>query len=189
MGRNCEVCKEVQFKYKCPACLTPYCSVACFKKHKENLCQKVQPPIEEATATNESTQPTQPLENESFKSSENLCQKLQPPVEKATATNESTQPTQPLENESFKSNVEVKIHSGKTIEVEEENSIVSKERLYSLVECKEIRDALKSNELQNLILRIDSSEEPEQELDKAMGSQYFHEFTEKILDVISKRDG
>ncbi|XP_078180381.1 HIT-type Zinc finger family protein isoform X8 [Carex rostrata] len=154
MGRNCEVCKEVQFKYKCPACLTPYCSVACFKKHKENLCQKVQPPIEEATATNE-----------------------------------STQPTQPLENESFKSNVEVKIHSGKTIEVEEENSIVSKERLYSLVECKEIRDALKSNELQNLILRIDSSEEPEQELDKAMGSQYFHEFTEKILDVISKRDG
>ncbi|XP_078180345.1 HIT-type Zinc finger family protein isoform X3 [Carex rostrata] len=188
MGRNCEVCKEVQFKYKCPACLTPYCSVACFKKHKENLCQKVQPPIEEAT-TNESTQPTQPLENESFKSSENLCQKLQPPVEKATATNESTQPTQPLENESFKSNVEVKIHSGKTIEVEEENSIVSKERLYSLVECKEIRDALKSNELQNLILRIDSSEEPEQELDKAMGSQYFHEFTEKILDVISKRDG
>ncbi|XP_078180368.1 HIT-type Zinc finger family protein isoform X6 [Carex rostrata] len=168
MGRNCEVCKEVQFKYKCPACLTPYCSVACFKKHKENLCQKVQPPIEEATATNESTQPTQPLENESFKSSENLCQKLQPPVEKA---------------------IEVKIHSGKTIEVEEENSIVSKERLYSLVECKEIRDALKSNELQNLILRIDSSEEPEQELDKAMGSQYFHEFTEKILDVISKRDG
>ncbi|XP_078180375.1 HIT-type Zinc finger family protein isoform X7 [Carex rostrata] len=167
MGRNCEVCKEVQFKYKCPACLTPYCSVACFKKHKENLCQKVQPPIEEAT-TNESTQPTQPLENESFKSSENLCQKLQPPVEKA---------------------IEVKIHSGKTIEVEEENSIVSKERLYSLVECKEIRDALKSNELQNLILRIDSSEEPEQELDKAMGSQYFHEFTEKILDVISKRDG
>ncbi|KAJ3703225.1 hypothetical protein LUZ61_006930 [Rhynchospora tenuis] len=109
MGRNCEVCKEAQFKYKCPACLAPYCSVPCFKKHKENLCQKSETPVEQAT--------------------------------KHTA------------------------------------------------ECKEIRDALKSKELQKLILRIDSSEEPEQELDNAMGGQSFHEFTEKILDIVNQKDG
>ncbi|XP_019051817.1 PREDICTED: zinc finger HIT domain-containing protein 3 isoform X2 [Nelumbo nucifera] len=38
--RQCEVCKEAQSKYKCPSCLTPYCSLACFKKHKEIPCSK-----------------------------------------------------------------------------------------------------------------------------------------------------
>ncbi|KAE7997937.1 hypothetical protein FH972_002523 [Carpinus fangiana] len=38
--RLCEVCKEAQSKYKCPSCLTPYCSLVCFKKHKEIPCVK-----------------------------------------------------------------------------------------------------------------------------------------------------
>ncbi|XP_059433649.1 uncharacterized protein LOC132166780 isoform X2 [Corylus avellana] len=38
--RLCEVCKEAQSKYKCPSCLTPYCSLVCFKKHKEIPCAK-----------------------------------------------------------------------------------------------------------------------------------------------------
>ncbi|KAJ3703221.1 hypothetical protein LUZ61_006926 [Rhynchospora tenuis] len=155
MGRNCEVCKEVQFKYKCPACLAPYCSVACFKKHKENLCLKSEIPAKQATAANEVT----------------------------------LLPNNLLEKESFKSNVEVKLHSRKAIEVEEESWVVSKERLSSLVECKEIRDALKSEELKKLILRIDSSDEPEQEMDRAMGDQFFHEFSEKILDIVNQKDG
>ncbi|KAH7672606.1 putative MYND Zn-finger protein/hormone receptor interactor protein [Dioscorea alata] len=44
--RQCEVCKEAQSKYKCPSCLAPYCSVACFRKHKENPCQKSSPILE-----------------------------------------------------------------------------------------------------------------------------------------------
>ncbi|XP_066312825.1 uncharacterized protein [Miscanthus floridulus] len=42
-GRSCCVCKEAPFKYKCPSCRTPYCSVTCFKKHKEESCQKTLP--------------------------------------------------------------------------------------------------------------------------------------------------
>ncbi|KAG2716846.1 hypothetical protein I3760_03G147000 [Carya illinoinensis] len=38
--RQCRVCKEAQSKYKCPSCLAPYCSVVCFKKHKEIPCAK-----------------------------------------------------------------------------------------------------------------------------------------------------
>ncbi|XP_058105426.1 uncharacterized protein LOC131248919 isoform X3 [Magnolia sinica] len=38
--RQCEVCKEAQSKYKCPSCLIPYCSLPCFKKHKEIPCAK-----------------------------------------------------------------------------------------------------------------------------------------------------
>ncbi|CAL5427271.1 unnamed protein product [Camellia sinensis] len=38
--RKCQVCEEAQSKYKCPTCLIPYCSVVCFKKHKEVPCVK-----------------------------------------------------------------------------------------------------------------------------------------------------
>ncbi|XP_043706191.1 zinc finger HIT domain-containing protein 3 isoform X1 [Telopea speciosissima] len=38
--RQCEVCKDAQSKYKCPSCLVPYCSLVCFKKHKEIPCGK-----------------------------------------------------------------------------------------------------------------------------------------------------
>ncbi|XAR61007.1 hypothetical protein NMG60_11034578 [Bertholletia excelsa] len=38
--RKCRVCDEAQSKYKCPTCLVPYCSLVCFKKHKEIPCVK-----------------------------------------------------------------------------------------------------------------------------------------------------
>ncbi|XP_073140073.1 uncharacterized protein [Henckelia pumila] len=44
--RKCEVCAESQSKYKCPICLIPYCSLICFKKHKEILCRKLESPVE-----------------------------------------------------------------------------------------------------------------------------------------------
>ncbi|CAL9093130.1 unnamed protein product [Musa textilis] len=47
--RKCEVCREAQSKYKCPNCLVPYCSLACFKKHKENPCKKPLPSVEETS--------------------------------------------------------------------------------------------------------------------------------------------
>mmetsp|Transcript_41750 Transcript_41750/g.61532 ORF Transcript_41750/g.61532 Transcript_41750/m.61532 type:complete len:230 (+) Transcript_41750:73-762(+) len=31
----CEVCQKEPSKYKCPKCMTPYCSLPCFKKHKD----------------------------------------------------------------------------------------------------------------------------------------------------------
>ncbi|KAG0565293.1 hypothetical protein KC19_8G179800 [Ceratodon purpureus] len=40
MGKQCEVCKAAESKYKCPSCLTPYCSLGCYKKHKEVPCAK-----------------------------------------------------------------------------------------------------------------------------------------------------
>ncbi|XP_064619734.1 zinc finger HIT domain-containing protein 3-like [Lineus longissimus] len=32
---KCEVCLETLHKYKCPVCLLKYCSVGCYKEHKE----------------------------------------------------------------------------------------------------------------------------------------------------------
>ncbi|KAK8479697.1 hypothetical protein V6N13_131788 [Hibiscus sabdariffa] len=39
-SRQCQVCNQAQSKYKCPSCLVPYCSLACFKTHKETPCVK-----------------------------------------------------------------------------------------------------------------------------------------------------
>ncbi|KAK4418469.1 Zinc finger HIT domain-containing protein 3 [Sesamum alatum] len=53
--RKCEVCEEAQSKYKCPSCLIPYCSLACFKKHKEIPCAKPEPLKEEKVYTSAAT--------------------------------------------------------------------------------------------------------------------------------------
>ncbi|XP_057455425.1 uncharacterized protein LOC130746727 [Lotus japonicus] len=47
--QQCQVCNQVQSKYKCPSCYLPYCSLVCFKKHKEFPC--VKPPSSEAKTT------------------------------------------------------------------------------------------------------------------------------------------
>mmetsp|Transcript_43124 Transcript_43124/g.82246 ORF Transcript_43124/g.82246 Transcript_43124/m.82246 type:complete len:145 (-) Transcript_43124:243-677(-) len=36
----CGVCAGPPSKYKCPICRLPYCSVPCFKNHKETPCSK-----------------------------------------------------------------------------------------------------------------------------------------------------
>ncbi|KNZ76676.1 hypothetical protein J132_09209 [Termitomyces sp. J132] len=35
---KCEVCSENQSKYTCSACFALYCSVPCFKRHKDKRC-------------------------------------------------------------------------------------------------------------------------------------------------------
>ncbi|XP_031552890.1 zinc finger HIT domain-containing protein 3-like isoform X2 [Actinia tenebrosa] len=37
--RLCQICKESPFKYRCPSCYFLYCSLPCFKSHKENICE------------------------------------------------------------------------------------------------------------------------------------------------------
>ncbi|XP_059626133.1 uncharacterized protein LOC132269109 [Cornus florida] len=44
--KKCQVCDEATSKYKCPTCLIHYCSVVCFKKHKEIPCVKPISPSE-----------------------------------------------------------------------------------------------------------------------------------------------
>ncbi|TPX45359.1 hypothetical protein SeMB42_g01174 [Synchytrium endobioticum] len=39
---HCEVCKEGSPKYKCPICRLPYCTLTCYKKHKETECRPVE---------------------------------------------------------------------------------------------------------------------------------------------------
>lgn len=35
---QCSVCQEAEPKYKCPKCRVTYCSISCYRKHKEENC-------------------------------------------------------------------------------------------------------------------------------------------------------
>ncbi|CAA6662565.1 unnamed protein product [Spirodela intermedia] len=132
-SRQCEVCKETASKYKCPSCLLPYCSLVCFKKHKETPCKVAPPP------------------------SENIG----------------------------------KFHTAlpkRSYQVGEESWVLKKQQLRSLVDCQEIHDSLKNEEIRNLIQAIDSSEFPEDDLTKAMKGELFLDFTNKILSIISPEE-
>ncbi|XP_063709656.1 zinc finger HIT domain-containing protein 3 [Culicoides brevitarsis] len=37
MTRKCEICDKSDSKYKCPKCEIPYCSLECFKQHKDSI--------------------------------------------------------------------------------------------------------------------------------------------------------
>ncbi|XP_045172787.2 zinc finger HIT domain-containing protein 3-like [Mercenaria mercenaria] len=52
----CEICKEVEHKYRCPQCRIVYCSLACYKTHKED-CSKKEEPLEENKVTDITDKP------------------------------------------------------------------------------------------------------------------------------------
>ncbi|RRT73337.1 hypothetical protein B296_00006506 [Ensete ventricosum] len=126
--RKCEVCREAQSKYKCPNCLVPYCSLACFKKHKENPCEKPLASVEE-------------------------------PCKISVTSEEFTY--DPL-------------HAISQL----------------AANSSEIREALQNGDLRRIIQKIDGSDDPADvnQLTKAMEEQIFHDFTEKILSIVSPQE-
>ncbi|KAK3193289.1 hypothetical protein Dsin_024599 [Dipteronia sinensis] len=127
-ARQCQVCNEAQSKYKCPSCLSPYCSLLCFKKHKETPCAK-------------------PESNQE----KSIVPEL--PVEKPLAAVEPSEVLQIVQ-------------------------------LECIASSREIRDALKDESLQKLILEIDGSPDAENALDEAMELEVFRIFTDKILSAL-----
>ncbi|KAG2228859.1 hypothetical protein BDF21DRAFT_400600 [Thamnidium elegans] len=45
----CKICEKEESKYKCPKCRAPYCSLVCFKQHKEIPCEVSEPTNEVPT--------------------------------------------------------------------------------------------------------------------------------------------
>lgn len=54
MVNLCSVCCESAFKYKCPTCRTPYCSVACYKSHRDH-CIPQDKPVQTPSSTVDTT--------------------------------------------------------------------------------------------------------------------------------------
>ncbi|KFK29428.1 hypothetical protein AALP_AA7G133200 [Arabis alpina] len=163
VAQTCEICDKVVSKYKCPSCLIPYCSLACFKIHKETPCAKPSSTEEKPAAS-----PTKEV-----------------PVERSVLVeeaNDGVEKTQLKANASSANEVQV----ARPINIEEEKYVVEKTQLEAIASYSEIREALKDEALKKLICSIDSSSNPIQELDEAMGGEAFRVFTDKILSNICK---
>ncbi|KAF9036657.1 hypothetical protein BJ165DRAFT_590899 [Panaeolus papilionaceus] len=68
VANNCQICQEQPSKYKCSQCLVPYCSLGCYKKHKEIPCTK--------DASNEIAMPA--LQADTYSTSEKAPDSNQP---------------------------------------------------------------------------------------------------------------
>ncbi|XXG68231.1 hypothetical protein AAC387_Pa06g1367 [Persea americana] len=163
--KQCEVCKDAQSKYKCPSCLIPYCSLACFKKHKEIPCTK-----------------SLPSNGESLKSSA-----TPPPVVLSESSFQVDEQNQVLQKVQLQSIAPVVLPE-RSFQVDERRQVLQKVQLESIANSNEIQDALKNEELQKLIYKIDSSPDAKTELDKVMQQQIFHAFADKILSVINQEE-
>ncbi|CAH1800797.1 unnamed protein product [Owenia fusiformis] len=66
---------------------------------------------------------------------------------------------------------------------------VSKECLERLVGSKEIKDLLKNPHLQDMLVYLDSSENPTKDLENAMQEPIFTEFANTCLNIVEPPDG
>ncbi|XP_038684660.1 zinc finger HIT domain-containing protein 3 isoform X4 [Tripterygium wilfordii] len=160
--RQCLVCNEAQSRYKCPSCLVPYCSLVCFKKHKETPCSKPKSAEEQPTS----------IEEKSTGASELL-------VERPVSVDEPGEVLQKSQLESIEFLVE------RPVRVDEPGEVLQKFQLESMASSSEICNILKDKSLQKLICDINSSPNSEDELDKAMNVEAFRIFSEKILANIA----
>ncbi|WRX09190.1 zinc finger protein [Theobroma cacao] len=178
-SRQCQVCNQAQSKYKCPSCLVPYCSLACFKRHKETPCTKPK--------STEEKSGTPCVKSESANDAETTSVKLDSSNDAGTP---SLKPESTKERSS--ENSVPQLHAFMT------GQLYPKFLSYQLTDSQnlslgprlsasssEVREALKDEHLQKLISDIDSSPDAMNELDKAMGVDVFRIFSDKILSAIN----
>ncbi|KAL0659953.1 hypothetical protein Bca4012_080538 [Brassica carinata] len=192
-AQTCGICEIVVSKYKCPCCLVPYCSVGCFKKHKEIPCVKSSSTDEKpatSPAKEVSVDVVEKTEGKASGSSAACATKeaqvaVARPinVEEAKHAVEKTQ----LEATGASATKEVPVARPITITAEEAKYVVDKTQLEAIASSSEIREALEDEALQKLIANIDSSSNPLKELDEAMGEEAFRMLKEKILSNLSKK--
>lgn len=136
----CRVCNNSASKYKCPSCLIPYCSLGCFRKHKENTCEKKPRLLDGDT----------------------LLPAAKKPAPIATGASGSDE-------------------DGRAVFIDRSTEVLGQEKFESIASSAEIREALKSEDIRKLICTVDSSPNPEKELDKVMELDMFRVFADKVL--------
>ncbi|KAL2933058.1 Zinc finger HIT domain-containing protein 3 [Bienertia sinuspersici] len=156
--QQCKVCNEAKSKYKCPACLLPYCSLACFKKHKETPC-----------ATAKSVLPDQEPKTPCATDKSVMSDK-EPSTSSVIPVSHGKQSA-------------LQTLADRPLYIEEPCEVLEKATLESIAASSEIRDALKSEDLQKLICRVDDSPNALEEIEKAMGVDVFRIFSDKVLSA------
>ncbi|KAI8122562.1 Zinc finger HIT domain-containing protein 3 [Lucilia cuprina] len=73
---ECIVCQQITNKYKCPKCYEPYCSLVCYKQHKESpqCLDKLNEKINDAEVKEYSNEINEPTVYEPFKTEDTVPQ-------------------------------------------------------------------------------------------------------------------
>ncbi|CAN0920342.1 hypothetical protein LINGRAHAP2_LOCUS31993, partial [Linum grandiflorum] len=79
---------------------------------------------------------------------------------------------------------DLEYRTDRPLTVDDPSVVLEKSQLESLVSCSEICDALKDENLRKLILDINSSPDPENELAKAMGTGAFRILADKVFSNV-----
>ncbi|XWS36534.1 hypothetical protein CRYUN_Cryun20dG0093000 [Craigia yunnanensis] len=169
-SRQCQVCNQAQSKYKCPSCLVPYCSLACFKRHKETPCMKP-----------ESTE--EKLGTACVKSG-SINNAVTTSVKTGSSNGAETPGVKPESTEK-RSTASPGFQVERKLEVDDPSEVLQILQMQDIASSSEVREALKDEHLQKLISDIDSSPDAMNELDKAMGMDVFRIFSDKILSAIN----
>ncbi|KAH9623215.1 hypothetical protein KSS87_006217 [Heliosperma pusillum] len=157
----CLVCSEAKSKYKCPTCVIPYCSLACFKKHKETPCINPKSVL--------------PDEEPKDMSAKLVSRDEEPGIScgaSVSCDDKLSCDDKPILPEPLAKG---------PIYVDEDCDVLERSQLESIASSSEIKDALKDEYLRNLVRNIDSAQNPKEELEKAMGLDVFRKFSDKVL--------
>merc|ERR1712029_1061592 len=74
---TCVVCSTKTEKYRCPNCKERYCSLDCWKKHKESGCKRVASPEKELQPLPKKPKKKEEEEQENFKLTEEHFQTIE----------------------------------------------------------------------------------------------------------------
>nr|XP_020847466.1 zinc finger HIT domain-containing protein 3 isoform X1 [Phascolarctos cinereus] len=163
----CSECEEVP-KYRCPACRVPYCSVPCYKKHKEQC------------------KPSHVVKNGDSdthfvktKISEDKGRTFQ------AVHRDWTRSIQCEEGDQYLGLREGSDWSvADILDSDDEKDRVSVGKLKDLGDCKELRNLLTNPHLRQLLVSIDQAEDKETLMKSHMQEPLFVEFADCCLRIV-----
>lgn len=187
-AQACSVCVEAPSKYKCPNCRTPYCSVNCYRQHKE-ICKPastVPPPP--ATASSPNNAPLQPPPS-SLSAPPITCLPSSSAVQQPELQQSIYDAPHSKRLEELVTQVPLKqprrVFEENVCDEEILGSRLQLHQLKSLAESEALRSLLKDPSLQRLLLHVDSAIDAEKVLEEHMATnETFKTFASQVLDTL-----
>ncbi|XP_015239132.1 PREDICTED: zinc finger HIT domain-containing protein 3 isoform X1 [Cyprinodon variegatus] len=84
----CSVCSEQTPKYRCPSCRIRYCSLGCYKKHKDT-CLPAEKPASQSPASKDAAGSAEPWSVEDLLQEDDIIDKV--PLQRLQSLSQSTE--------------------------------------------------------------------------------------------------
>ncbi|XP_072503045.1 zinc finger HIT domain-containing protein 3 isoform X2 [Notamacropus eugenii] len=165
----CAVCEEVP-KYRCPSCRVPYCSVPCYKKHKEQCISKPSPVV------NNGDSDTHLMKRKILEDKGRTFQAVHRDCIWSIHCEEVDQYLGFREGNDWS--------VADILDSDDEKDRVCIQKLKDLGDSKELRNLLSNPHLQQLLVSIDQAEDKETLMKSHMQEPLFVEFADCCLRIV-----